>query len=1014
MIMKKNIKAIICLVNIFILSGLFISACVFSQASPNTVTLVGNLQSELGCPGDWQPPCSTTFLAKNATEWSGAFNIPAGNWEFKIAINGSWAENYGAGAQRDGPNITLNLTEARVVTFVYDEISHRISNDAEPIGNLRKAKAYWLSRDTIAIDTVSLGISVDDLSSLVVKLHHSASADLTLSSVGVAGGEFISLSYDANGLSDTLKNQFRHLKNLTAFKINISDINKTREILKQQIALSITGSSGNLIEATGLQFAGVLDDLFFYSGDLGPLYKGAIPTVKLWAPTARSVKLLVFNTPDTQTIPQVHAMNLDAASGVWNSVSNARWNRKYYLYEIDVFVRKTGKIETLRVTDPYSVNTSVNGKLSQFVNLNDADLKPQGWDRLIKPVFTVPEDIAIYELHVRDFSISDKSVPEHLRGTFAAFTEKKSLGMRHLKRLASAGLSHVHLLPVFDCATVNENKQQQKTISEDLSVYAPDGEEQQAAVNAIRSEDGFNWCYDPHHYTVPDGSYATDPNGTARIREFRRMVQALNRSGLRVIMDVVYNHTSGSGLVDTSVLDKVVPNYYHRLNREGDIERSTCCENTASENKMMEKLMKDSIKTWAKAYKVDGFRYDIMGHHTKDNIVNIKNDIQSLSLAKDGINGKHIYFYGEGWNFGEVLNDSQFIQARIGNMSGTGVGTFNNFIRDAVRGGGPFDSGIDHVKSQSFINGLYTDPNEENTASAGARDYLLKQTDILKVALVGSLKDYRLVDAAGTEKLAAEIEGAGYTLDPQETINYIEAHDNETLFDMLQYKAALTTSMEDKVRMQNLGNALLIFSQGIPFIHAGQDMLRSKSMDRNTYDAGDWFNLLDFSYQKNGWGRGLPLRSENERNWSVAKPRLADPRLVPTEKHIRYAQENTRRLLKIRQSSRLFRLQTAEQIKQQVSFFNNGPDQIPGVIAMHIEDSKANVDPVNEQILVIFNANPESKTLTIPQLKMADFKLHPAYCDFFDKRVSESVFNNRTGEFSVSGRTAVVFVSRKK
>jgi pullulanase len=622
--------------------------------------------------------------------------------------------------------------------------------------------------------------------------------------------------------------------------------------------------------------------------------------------------------------------------------------------------------------------------------------------------------MAIYELHVRDFSIADETVPSAERGTFAAFTETTSNGMKHLQALADAGMTHLHLLPVFDCATINENKSEQKTILDNLATYAPDSEAQQAAVDAIRGQDGFNWCYDPHHYTVPDGSYATTPDGTARIREFRSMVSALNNMGLRVVMDVVYNHTSGSLLGDKSVLDKVVPSYYHRLNAKGDIETSTCCANTASENNMMEKLMADSIKTWATAYKVDGFRYDIMGHHTKDNILNIKNAVQALTPASDGVDGSKIYFYGEGWNFGEVQNNARFTQATLGNMSGTGVGTFNNFIRDAVRGGGPFDSGIDHVRTQSFINGLYLDPNAENMANADSKAELLKQSDVLRVVLAGSLADYSLVDRTGATIKASAIEGAGYTQDPQETINYIEAHDNETLFDMIQYKAPLATSMAERVRMQNLGNSIVVLAQGIPFIHAGQDMLRSKSTDRNSYDAGDWFNAIDYTYQHNGWGKGLPLKADNEQNWAITKPLLANTALMPTADDIARTREHMTELLKIRRSSKLFRLETAAQIQQQVAFYNTGATQKAGVIAMGLKDSDANLDPNAEAIVVIYNANTTSQTLAIADYKGWDFALHAVQQASSDSRVKTSTMDKTKGEFTVPARTMAVFVATQK
>ena len=214
-----------------------------------------------------------------------------------------------------------------------------------------------------------------------------------------------------------------------------------------------------------------------------------------------------------------------------------------------------------------------------------------------------PEDISIYEIHVRDFSVNDPSVPDELEGTFKAFTLDGTYGVEHLKALEAAGLSHLHLLPVFDIATINEDKSQwQSPDSAVLTTYPPDSEEQQAAVTAVEDLDGFNWGYDPLHYTTPEGSYSTNPDGTTRIVEFREMVQAVNEEiGLRVVMDVVYNHTNAAGQSENSVLDRIVPGYYHRLNDTGQVENSTCCANTASEHNMMEKLMIDSLVTWASA-----------------------------------------------------------------------------------------------------------------------------------------------------------------------------------------------------------------------------------------------------------------------------------------------------------------------------------------------------------------------------------------------------------------------------
>jgi pullulanase len=314
----------------------------------------------------------------------------------------------------------------------------------------------------------------------------------------------------------------------------------------------------------------------------------------------------------------------------------------------------------------------MNSKRSQIVDLTDADLKPEGWDTVTKPALDAPEDIVIYELHIRDFSISDQTVPEELRGTYKAFTVKDSNGMKHLSTLAQAGLTHIHLLPAFDIASVNEDKSTWQTVDEaELKAsLPPDSDEQSIAVSAITASDGFNWGYDPLHYTTPEGSYATDPMAQPRIVEFREMVQSLNESGLRVVMDVVYNHTNASGQSENSVLDRVVPGYYHRLNADGAVEKSTCCENTATEHDMMRKLMIDSVVTWAKEYKVDGFRFDLMGHHMLEDMIAVRAALDALTLEKDGVDGKSIYVYGEGWDFGEVANNARGKNATQLNIAG--------------------------------------------------------------------------------------------------------------------------------------------------------------------------------------------------------------------------------------------------------------------------------------------------------------------------------------------------------
>jgi pullulanase len=644
-------------------------------------------------------------------------------------------------------------------------------------------------------------------------------------------------------------------------------------------------------------------------------------------------------------------------------------------------------------------------------------LKPAGWDTVTKPELAAPEDISIYEIHVRDFSVHDPKVPDALKGTFKAFTLPDTYGTDHLRQLVNAGLTHLHLLPVFDIATINENKAEwQEPDPAVLETYPPDSELQQAALDPLRDLDGFNWGYDPFHYTVPEGSYSTHPDGITRIIEFREMVQALNQMGLRVVVDVVYNHTNASGQAENSVLDKVVPGYYHRLNDKGAVETSTCCANTASEHDMMEKLMIDSLVTWAKEYKVDAFRFDLMGHHMVSNMLKVRAALDELTLENDGVDGKSIYLYGEGWNFGEVANNARGVNATQFNMAGTGIGTFNDRSRDAVRGIGPFDSGQTLLQRQGFANGSFYDskptvPGSENQQRAT----LLHQTDQVRVGMAGNLANYQFVDRNGNLVTGAQVDyngsPAGYNLDPQEDITYISKHDNQTLFDINVYAAPQATSMEDRVRMQSVGLSTVVLGQGVPFIHAGSELLRSKSLDRDSYNSGDWFNKLDFTYTENNFGVGLPPAWANESNWPVMQPFLADPNLKPAPEHILLMRDMFTELLEIRYSSKLFRLETAEDVQARVMFHTTGPSQLPGLIVMSLSDAVApDLDPTYEGMVVLINANDEQQVFSADAFKGKKLMLHVVQRNSVDPVVKTAAFNAATGSFTVPGRTTAVFV----
>ncbi|HSV86659.1 MAG TPA: pullulanase-type alpha-1,6-glucosidase [Levilinea sp.] len=878
-------------------------------------------------------------------------------------------------------------------------------------GNIRQQSAYWVDLSTIAWAGAAEAGNI-------YRLYYAPEGGLAATASGITGGEYITLLRDPAGLSGAVKAKFPHLAALPALKIRPADRAKIADILKGQIAVSALTADGFSVDATGLQIPGVLDDLYTYHGELGVTWSDGVPTIKVWAPTAQSVTFHLFANADPSTTSATHAMTLDPASGVWSIRGDATWMAKFFLYEVEVYVHSTGRVERNFVTDPYSFSLSMNSTRSQIVNLEHAGLKPTGWDELSKPELGAPEDISLYELHVRDFSAHDPLVPDALKGTFKAFTLPGTHGADHLKRLVDAGLTHLHLLPVLDIATIDEDKTTwEQPDPAVLATYPPDSELQQAALEPLRDKDAFNWGYDPFHFTVPEGSYSTDPDGVTRIIEFREMVQALNQLGLRVVVDVVYNHTNAAGQAAKSVLDRVVPGYYHRLNDRGVVETSTCCPNTASEHNMMEKLMIDSLVVWARDYKVDAFRFDLMGHHMVSNMLNVRAALDELTLEKDGVDGKSIFIYGEGWNFGEVANNARGENATQFNLAGSGIGTFNDRSRDAVRGIGPFDSGQTLLQRQGFANGSFYDSKPTVPGSeAQQKATLLHQSDQVRIGMAGNLANYQFIDRFGNLVTGAQVDyngsPVGYNLDPQEDITYVSKHDNQTLFDINVYAAPQATSMADRVRMQTVGLSTVVLGQGVPFIHAGSEILRSKSLDRDSYNSGDWFNKLDFTYSSNNFGVGLPPAWANQTNWPVMRPFLADPNLVPTRAHILRMREMFAELLEMRYSSKLFRLETAEDVQARVKFHNTGPSQLPGLIVMSLSDAPApDLDPTYESLVVLVNANDEPQTFSANAFKDKKLMLHVVQRNSVDSVVRTARFNPLTGTFTIPARTTAVFVT---
>jgi len=892
--------------------------------------------------------------------------------------------------------------------------------NARGVGDFRnKAQAYWLTRDTIAWH---IGFSPHNFH----RLYYTPTGGMEATPKGIENAQYIPLLFTDKTLKPPLSEKYPYLIHASVLKIPSEHLVKVQEILKGQLAVVMGAADDKIFAVAGLQIAGVLDDLFAYRGDLGVHIMDGRPLMRLWAPTAKTVRLHLYrrdrkNLSIKNEIDSANfSMKYDNHSGVWEIHGEREWLGLYYLYEVEVFVRQEGKVVRNLVTDPYSNSLALNSTHSQIVDSHDPALYPQGWEDIAahyrSPDYVRKDavDWIIYELHVRDFSSYDTLVAEEKRGSYLAFTQYDSYGIRHLRRLTRAGVTHIHLLPVLDFASVNEDKITWiKTDFEMLASYPSNSYKQQAVLARARGKDGYNWGYDPYHFMAPEGSYAMDGDGGKRILEFRQMVLALFRMGLRVVMDVVFNHTFTAGQTEMSVLDRIVPGYYYRLDSDGNITTSTCCANTASEHFMMEKLMIDALLLWAKEYHIQGFRFDLMGHHMKSNLLAVRSALNALTIATDGVDGNSIYLYGEGWDFGEMAGNARGINATQYNMSGTGIGTFNDRIREALRGGGPFEA----KQEQGFATGLFCDPNEKETRPVLEQKLLLLAlSDRIRVGLAGNLATYEFIDQRGTRSIGAQVgPGCGYTQNPQENVAYVSAHDNETLFDVIQYKAPLTLPMAERVRMQNLAISVIAFCQGVPFFHAGCELLRSKSMDRDSYDSGDWFNKLDFTYKTNNWGIGLPPQNKNEANWPIIQELLGRKELTPTSEHITACLAHFEEVLQIRFSSPLFRLQRAEDVMKGVKFLNTGPHQIPGLIVVQlVHPGEAIIDENYDTILIFINADKKEILFPWQDLKQEEYTLHPIQKESNDAIVRNSTYNRRNHEFVIPGRTTAVFVHERE
>lgn len=510
-----------------------------------------------------------------------------------------------------------------------------------------------------------------------------------------------------------------------------------------------------------------------YEGtDLGVNWAPEQTSFRIWAPTARQVMLRIYDQGQDGELLSSHEMKKDR-KGTWSLELKGDWKNRYYTFQARI--DDTWKNE---VPDPTAKAVGVNGNRGMIVDFSETN--PEGWEVDQRPHLASHADIVIWEIHVRDFSIHPSAGSEY-PGKFLAFTERGTLSPDGLPtmvdHLVELGVTHVHLLPSYDFYTVDETR---------------------------LDEPQFNWGYDPKNYNVPEGSYSTDPyDGRVRINEFKQMVQALHKAGIRVIMDVVYNHMYDA---DGSAFEQLVPGYYFRRWDDGSYSDGAYCGNeTASEKPMMRKFMIESLKHWANEYRIDGFRFDLMGLH----------DIETMNLIRKEMDriDPSIFLYGEGWTANETplpLED-RAIKAHAAQLEGVAV--FSDDIRDGIRGHW-YDE-----KDQGFMVGR-----------EGVKESI-------KFGVVASTK-HPQVDYA-----AVNYSDAPYADNPLKTITYVTCHDNPVLLD--KTKATCPgCSEQDMLDIQKFANAIVLTSQGVSFLHAGEELVRTKFGEHNSYNLPDSINQL--------------------------------------------------------------------------------------------------------------------------------------------------------------------------
>jgi pullulanase len=597
---------------------------------------------------------------------------------------------------------------------------------------------------------------------------------------------------------------------------------------------------------------------FYIEKPLGISYSKEKTTLRIWAPTASMVLFRIYSQGTGGELLEVIQM-MKGNLGEWIAEHEGDCQGLYYTVQC-----KIASYWMDEIPDPYAFAVGVNGYRGMICDFNKTN--PENWDsdqRVLPEHYT---DMIIYEIHVRDFSIDEFSGIKN-KGKYLAFTEEGTRSPEGVKtgldHLIELGITHVHLLPVFDFFTVDEAH--------------PDKKE-------------YNWGYDPLNYNALEGSYATNAHdGMVRIREFKQLVQKLHVAGIGVIMDIVYNHT---GLIHHSFFNQTVPGYYYRQLPNGDFsDASGCGTEIASERAMVRKFMIDSLRFWAEEFHLDGFRFDLMGVFDIDTMNSIRHEL-------DKINPK-LVMYGEGWT-GGVSPMAEKMRAVKSNTSKLErIAMFNDDFRDAMKGNWGTSSSL------GFASGLTL--NEES----------------VKYGIVGATLHPQIVYNFVTSTKWA------WSSSPQQSINYVSCHDNYTLYDKFKLSRPDVT-LSELARMVCLAGAVLLTSQGITFLHAGVEMMRTKRGNGNSYKSGDEINQID-------WSRKALFS---------------------------YVTDYYRNIVEIRKKHPAFRMYKTEQIQKHLKFSKH---YMTGVVAYEISEY-ANGD-IWKFIQIIFNNNPHPIVFPVEKRK---------------------------------------------